>query len=131
MMSFCMLLTFLDIVISSLQKYAMQQAFNTMMGQMSTQSNQFGNAAFSPNSPFPYAPPPASSTSTSPPPVAPQPVTVDVSATKVEETPATDIKDGSEPKKETKKYGILHFLKFSLANNTCLVSIAGTREKVS
>ncbi|KAL3513502.1 hypothetical protein ACH5RR_026219 [Cinchona calisaya] len=77
-----------------------------MMGKMSTQNNQFGNAAFSPSSLFPYAPPPTSSTSTSTP-GGSQPVTVDVPVTKVEETPATDTKDGSEAKKETKKYAFV------------------------
>lgn len=97
----------------------MQQAFKTMMGQMNSQSNQFGNDGFP--LPFPFvpsaasdtasSPPAASATATSPSQVASQPVTVDVSATKVDEPPATDIKDGSEPKKEAKKYGILRFCK--------------------
>lgn len=52
-------------VSSRLQKYAMQQAFKTMMGQMGSQNNQFGNAPFSPGSPFPYQPPPKSGPSTS------------------------------------------------------------------
>lgn len=43
----------------------MQQAFKTMMGQMGSQNNQFGNAPFSPGSPFPYQPPPTSGPSTS------------------------------------------------------------------
>ncbi|XP_076913367.1 protein TIC 40, chloroplastic-like [Bidens hawaiensis] len=42
---------------SYLKKYAMQQAFKTMMGQMDTQNNQFANAGFSPGSPFPFLPP--------------------------------------------------------------------------
>ncbi|KAK9069925.1 hypothetical protein SSX86_010323 [Deinandra increscens subsp. villosa] len=40
-----------------LEKYAMQQAFKTMMGQMDTQNNQFANAGFSPGSPFPFPTP--------------------------------------------------------------------------
>ncbi|KAJ8442865.1 hypothetical protein Cgig2_022231 [Carnegiea gigantea] len=43
-------------VASRVQKYAMQQAFKTMMGQMASQNNQFSNAAFSPGSPFPFPP---------------------------------------------------------------------------
>ncbi|KAL3503891.1 hypothetical protein ACH5RR_033732 [Cinchona calisaya] len=107
-------------VATNLKKYAMQQAFQTLMGQVNTQNNQFGNAAFSSSSPFPYAPPPASSTSpfpyappqasstsTTPPQVSSQPLTVDVSATKVVEPPAMDIKDDPEPKKEPKKYAFV------------------------
>ncbi|XP_071924977.1 protein TIC 40, chloroplastic-like isoform X1 [Coffea arabica] len=102
-------------VATNLKKYAMQQAFKTMMGQMNTQSNQFGNDGFP--FPFPYAssaasatassPPTASATATSPSQVASQPVTVDVSASKVEEPPATDIKDDSEPRKEAKRYAFV------------------------
>ncbi|KAL2925605.1 Protein TIC 40 chloroplastic [Bienertia sinuspersici] len=52
-------------VSSRLQKYAMQQAFKTMMGQMGSQNNQFSSAPFSPGSPFPYPPPPTLGSSTS------------------------------------------------------------------
>lgn len=83
----------------------MQQAFKTVMEQMNTQNNQFANAGFSPNSPFAHASPPAASTSTSPPLAASQATTVDVSATRVEEPPATDIKDDSEYEQQPKKYG--------------------------
>nr|XP_043636336.1 protein TIC 40, chloroplastic [Erigeron canadensis] len=48
---------------SYLKKYAMQQAFKTMMGQMDTQNNQFANAGFSPGSPFPFPTPAASGSS--------------------------------------------------------------------
>ncbi|KAI3802477.1 hypothetical protein L1987_30609 [Smallanthus sonchifolius] len=44
---------------SYLKKYAMQQAFKTMMGQMDTQNNQFANAGFSLGSPFPFPTPAA------------------------------------------------------------------------
>lgn len=97
-------------VASKLKNYAMQQAFRTLAGQMPTQNNQFNNAGFAPNMPFPFPPPPPPSTATSPPPssmVASKPVTVDVSASKVEEPPATDIKDSSEPKQEPKKYAFV------------------------
>ncbi|XP_070052767.1 protein TIC 40, chloroplastic isoform X1 [Nicotiana tomentosiformis] len=88
-------------VASYLKKYAMQQAFKTMMGQMNNNQNSpFSNTAFSPGSPFPFPPPPPMSgaASSSPPPpassasFASQPVTVDVSATKVEEPPAVNVK---------------------------------------
>ncbi|KAE8713381.1 Protein TIC 40 [Hibiscus syriacus] len=63
----------------------MQQAFKTMMGQMNTQNNQFGNAAFPSGSPFPFPTPPSQGPVTSPSPPPPQNrVTVDVPATKVE-----------------------------------------------
>ncbi|THG19419.1 hypothetical protein TEA_029988 [Camellia sinensis var. sinensis] len=103
----------------SILKYAMQQAFKTMMGQMDSQNNQFNNAGFSPGSPFPFPfpPPPNSGPTTSPPfpnfatsgPAAsPSPatsqsvVTVDVPMTKVEVPPPTDVKydqDEEGPKK--------------------------------
>lgn len=99
-------------VASKLKNYAMQQAFKTLLGQMPTQNNQFNNPGFAPNVPFPFPPPPAQSTATSSPPmtsstVASKPVTVDVSASKVEERPATDIKGSSEPKQEPKKYAFV------------------------
>lgn len=84
----------------------MQQAFKTLMGQMNSQNNQFNNAAFSPGSPFPFPSASASGPTTSPYPATSQPsVTVDVPATKVEATSATDVKDETELKKEPKKIG--------------------------
>ncbi|XWS47548.1 hypothetical protein CRYUN_Cryun14cG0161700 [Craigia yunnanensis] len=83
-------------------KYAMQQAFKTMMGQMNAQNNQFGNAAFPSGSPFPFPfpVPPSPGPATSPSPSSSQPgVTVDVPATKVEAAPATD--PSTELKSET------------------------------
>lgn len=103
------------------QKYAMQQAFKTMMGQMDTQNNQFANAGFSPGSPFPFPPPPGSppgspfpfptptsqdSTATSAP-ASQRTVTVDVPPTRTEATPApAEFKDAFESPKEPKKSGI-------------------------
>lgn len=89
----------------------MQQAFKTLMGQMPQGNSQFSNAAFSPGSPFPF---PTSSTSapaaSSPPPRASQPVvTVDVSATKVEASAVTEVRDNTETRKEPmepKRFGI-------------------------
>ncbi|KAJ9147265.1 hypothetical protein P3X46_029442 [Hevea brasiliensis] len=116
-------------VATNLKKYAMQQAFKTMMNQMNTQNNQFTNPAVSPGSPFPFPIPPASGPTSSPsyqtpsasgaatspsyptsspPPVASQStITVDVPETKVEATPVTDAKDESEIKKEPKKYAFV------------------------
>ncbi|CAN4119660.1 unnamed protein product [Withania somnifera] len=104
------------IVFPYFQKYAMQQAFKTMMGQMNSQNSQFTNTAFSPGSPFPFPPPPVSGpASSSPSPAtaptsstpsasfASQPVTVDVSATKVEEPPAANVKSETEAEKRPKK----------------------------
>ncbi|XVF71394.1 hypothetical protein PTKIN_Ptkin12aG0034000 [Pterospermum kingtungense] len=94
-----------DIYLSIVQKYAMQQAFKTMMGQMNTQNNQFGNAAFPSGSPFPFPVPPSPPSpgpATSPSPSSSQPaVTVDVPATKVEAAPVTD--PPIEGKNETEK----------------------------
>ncbi|KAL8232217.1 hypothetical protein R6Q57_001995 [Mikania cordata] len=112
---------------SYLKKYAMQQAFKTMMGQMDTQNNQFANAGFTPGSPFPFpsasrSPPPGSpfpfSTSTAPgssatsaphsaattAPASQCTMTVDVPPTKTEAPPAeVDSKDDFESPKELKK----------------------------
>lgn len=110
---------------SYLKKYAMQQAFKTMMGQMDSQNNQFTNAGFSPGSPFPFPTPPAQGSPpgspfpfpTNPPPgsaassVGPasrRTVTVDVPPTKTESAPApapeptiseVDLESSKEPKK--------------------------------
>ncbi|EXB68023.1 hypothetical protein L484_009630 [Morus notabilis] len=91
-------------------KYAMQQAFKTLMGQMNTQNNQFNNAAFSPGTPFPFPPPSPSPSglASTPRPAAFQPaVTVDVAATTVEATPAADVKDETEQKTEAKKFAFV------------------------
>ncbi|KAI3763094.1 hypothetical protein L1987_53544 [Smallanthus sonchifolius] len=105
---------------SYLKKYAMQQAFKTMMGQMDTQNNQFANTGFSPGSPFPFPPsaapglPPGSpfpfpmptsqgSAATSAP-ASQRTVNVDVPPTKTEATPApTESKDDFESPKEPKQ----------------------------
>ncbi|XVE78643.1 hypothetical protein DITRI_Ditri13aG0163100 [Diplodiscus trichospermus] len=104
----------------------MQQAFKTMMGQMNTQNNQFGNAAFPSGSPFPFSAPssPGPATSPSPAPPSPQPaispspappspgpaVTVDVPPTKVEAStatdPATEVKSETETA-EAKRYAFV------------------------
>lgn len=64
-----------SLYVSLFQKYAMQQAFKTMMGQMDTQNNQSGFSSGSPfpfpttaapgsSSAFPFAPPAAQGSST-------------------------------------------------------------------
>ncbi|XP_059446548.1 protein TIC 40, chloroplastic-like [Corylus avellana] len=91
-------------VAANLKKYAMQQAFKTMMGQMNSQNNQFNDTAFSSGSPFPFSMPSMPAPSTSPPPVTSHSaVTVDVPATNVEAAPTTVVKDESEVKKESKR----------------------------
>ncbi|PSS00152.1 Protein TIC 40 like [Actinidia chinensis var. chinensis] len=109
-----------SLVATNLKKYAMQQAFKTLMGQMDSQNNQFNNAAFSPG-PFSFPPPLASGPAASPPfptsppskpATSPSPatyqsaVTIDTTATatKVEAPPATDVED--EPKRP-KKYAFV------------------------
>ncbi|EOY03908.1 Hydroxyproline-rich glycoprotein family protein isoform 1 [Theobroma cacao] len=96
--------------IASQQKYAMQQAFKTMMGQMNTQNNQFSNAAFPLGSPFPFPAPPSPGPVTSPSPSSQTAVTVDVPATKVEAAPATapatEVKSETETA-EPKKYAFV------------------------
>ncbi|KAL3634715.1 hypothetical protein CASFOL_021769 [Castilleja foliolosa] len=109
------------------KKYAMEQAFKALSKQMNTQNspigNQnspfgtqnspFGNAAFSPGSPFPFPPPASpsppsdsfktSSTST----VASQSVTVDVSATKVDDPPSIPVEEKVKPEKGPKQYAFV------------------------
>ncbi|KAG1370016.1 protein TIC 40, chloroplastic [Cocos nucifera] len=103
-----------SMVATRLKRYAMQQAFNTMMNQAAQQTGQFNNSAFSPGSPFPFPAAPASAPNTSSPSpamtthVASQPVvTVDVPATKVEATPSTEVGNETETKKEPKKYAFV------------------------
>ncbi|KAI8002664.1 hypothetical protein LOK49_LG08G01906 [Camellia lanceoleosa] len=110
-------------VATNLKKYAMQQAFKTMMGQMDSQNNQFNNAGFSPGSPFPFPFPPPSNSgpatsppfpnfATSGPAASPSPatsqsvVTVDVPMTKVEVPPSTDVKYDQD-KEGPKKYAFV------------------------
>ncbi|KAI3972813.1 hypothetical protein MKX01_019471 [Papaver californicum] len=98
---------------SNLKKYAMQQAMNTLTGQMSRGNSPLNNSAFSQESPFPFPfpmpPPPTSGTSATPvasPPSRPR-VTVDVSATNVEAAPHSspaEAKRETEIKKEQQKY---------------------------
>ncbi|KAI3460670.1 hypothetical protein Pfo_017333 [Paulownia fortunei] len=90
-------------------KYAMEQAFKTFTQQMNAQNNPFGNAAFSPGSPFPFPPAtsPASDSSRTSTPVASQPVIVDVPATKVEDPPSISVKDKVEPENGPKKYAFV------------------------
>ncbi|OVA19017.1 Heat shock chaperonin-binding [Macleaya cordata] len=92
-------------------KYAMQQAMNTLMGQMSKGNSPLNNSAFSPGSTYPFAMPPTSTPGASPSPVASQPgVTVDVSATKVEAAPRpppAEVKEDTEIKKEPKRYAFV------------------------
>ncbi|KAI7738912.1 hypothetical protein M8C21_020073 [Ambrosia artemisiifolia] len=108
-------------------KYAMQQAFKTMMGQMDAQNNQSANAGFSPGSPFPFPPPAAPGSSPGSPfpfpmptsqssvatsaPASQRTVNVDVPPTKTETTPApteatsapTEAKDNFESPQEPKR----------------------------
>ncbi|KAI6697051.1 hypothetical protein NL676_017170 [Syzygium grande] len=98
-------------VANYLKKYAMQQAFKAMMGQMNSQNNQFASSPFSSASPSPFtmgsAPRPTPS-----PMATSQPSTVDISATKVEavkaETaPVADVKDEIRKEEEPKRYAFV------------------------
>ncbi|XP_041014713.1 protein TIC 40, chloroplastic-like isoform X3 [Juglans microcarpa x Juglans regia] len=94
-------------VATYLKKYAMQQAFKTLMGQMNSQNNQFNNASFSSGSPFPFPMPSTPGFSTSPTPATSEPaVTVDVPATNVDAAPATVVKEETEVKEESKKLDV-------------------------
>jgi len=82
------------------------------MGQMNSQNNQFGNAAFSPGSPFPFSTPSAAGPTATAQSRAPSAsggsqstITVDIPATKVEAT--TDIKEEVQVQNEPKKIGNL------------------------
>lgn len=97
----------------------MQQAFQTMMGQMNSQNKAFDSSAFSTGSPFhfpmPPAPGPASrassagtqSQATS---ASQSTVTVDIPATKVDAAPATNVKDEVEAENEPKRIGNIQSL---------------------
>ncbi|GMY39130.1 protein TIC 40, chloroplastic-like isoform X2 [Fagus crenata] len=90
-------------VATNLKKYAMQQAFKTLMGQMNSQNNQFNNAAFDSGASFPFPMPSGPVPSTSPAPAASQhAVTVDVPAKNVEAAPAAALKDEKEVKEPKK-----------------------------
>ncbi|XP_074372100.1 protein TIC 40, chloroplastic isoform X2 [Apium graveolens] len=89
-----------------MKKYAMQQAFKTMMGQMDTQNNQFSNqfnSPFTTGSNFPFPVPPPSSPATSPSPVASRNATVDVPVTEVEAPPTTVINEEKESRPKSSK----------------------------
>ncbi|KAK3021517.1 hypothetical protein RJ639_046973 [Escallonia herrerae] len=89
-------------------KYAMQQAFKTLMGQMDSQNNQFSNASFSRSPPFPFPTPQAAGPASSASPAASdRTVTVDVAATNVKAEPNTDVKADKEIEKEPKKYAFV------------------------
>uniref|UniRef100_A0A165XK54 Protein TIC 40, chloroplastic n=1 Tax=Daucus carota subsp. sativus TaxID=79200 RepID=A0A165XK54_DAUCS len=94
-------------VAGRMKKYAMQQAFKTLMGQMDSQnnqfSNQFGNPSFPAGSNFPFPPPQPSSPATSSSPVASRNATVDIPVTKVEAPPTTVVNEDRESKPKSNK----------------------------
>lgn len=94
-------------VAGRVKKYAMQQAFKTMMGQMDAQNNQFSNQfnspSFSTGSNFPFPAPPPSSPATSPSPVASRNATVDVPVSKVEAPPTTVVNEDKESRPKSNK----------------------------
>ncbi|KAG8082087.1 hypothetical protein GUJ93_ZPchr0014g47097 [Zizania palustris] len=104
----CHLLTDFDALLNLLQKYAMQQAFKSMMTQ--APPNTFGS-----NSPFPFAmPPQAAPAAPSSYPysqpkrdTSPQAATVDVSATKVEAIGTSEEVDVAEKPKPSKKFAFV------------------------
>ncbi|KAL0314164.1 UNVERIFIED_CONTAM: tRNA (guanine(37)-N1)-methyltransferase 1 [Sesamum angustifolium] len=78
---------------------------------MNAQNNPFGNAAFSPGSPFPFPPAaaPTSDTSRISTPVTAQAATVDVPATKVEDPPSIPVKENIEPRRNQRNLLLLMF----------------------
>ncbi|KAL0360073.1 UNVERIFIED_CONTAM: protein, chloroplastic [Sesamum radiatum] len=105
-------------------KYAMEQALKTFTQQMNAQNNPFGNAAFSPGSPFPFPPAaaPTSDTSRVSTPVTAQAATVDVPATNVEDPPSIPVKENVEPEKEPKKYAFVDVFPEETFQNTAFES---------
>ncbi|URD78139.1 Proteasome complex subunit Rpn13 ubiquitin receptor, partial [Musa troglodytarum] len=96
-------------------RFALQQAFKTMMGQAAPQGGQFNNPSFGPGSPFPFPATTSSSptaSTTSPARVSTQQsVTLDVPATKVESTSQSEVGDETQledenPKKDDAKSSI-------------------------
>lgn len=89
-------------IVIEFQKYAMQQAFKTMMSQMNSQNSPMSNPSLS-GSPFPIPPTFGTGTTVSPS-VSESAASIDVTATKVEDEPVTNAKIGTE-NKEAKKFG--------------------------
>ncbi|URD78136.1 Proteasome complex subunit Rpn13 ubiquitin receptor, partial [Musa troglodytarum] len=88
-------------------RFALQQAFKTMMGQAAPQGGQFNNPSFGPGSPFPFPATTSSSptaSTTSPARVSTQQsVTLDVPATKVESTSQSEVGDETQLEDENPK----------------------------
>uniref|UniRef100_A0A0A0KR61 Uncharacterized protein n=1 Tax=Cucumis sativus TaxID=3659 RepID=A0A0A0KR61_CUCSA len=83
----------------------MQQAFKTMMSQMNSQNSPMSNPTLSSGSPFPIPPTFATGTTISPS-VSEPAVSIDVTATKVEEEPVTNVKSRTE-NMEAKKFAFV------------------------
>ncbi|KAL9686100.1 hypothetical protein QQ045_023555 [Rhodiola kirilowii] len=93
---------------AKLKNYAMQQAFKSMMGQMDPQNKPFGQAPFPAGSPFPFPTPPVPPPAGMYHPVSSQPaVTVDVSASKVEVAPSSDVTEANKEERETNKFAFV------------------------
>lgn len=83
----------------------MQQAFKTMMSQMNSQNSPMSNPTLSSGSPFPIPPTFATGTTVSPS-VSEPAASIDVTATKVEDEPVSDVKSGTE-NMEAKKFAFV------------------------
>ncbi|KAG6579066.1 Protein TIC 40, chloroplastic, partial [Cucurbita argyrosperma subsp. sororia] len=92
-------------VASYLKKYAMQQAFKTMMSQMNSQNTQMSNSTQPFGSPFAVPPTFATGTAVSPS-VSETAASIDVTATKVEDEPVTNVKSETE-NMEAKKFAFV------------------------
>ncbi|XP_022992988.1 protein TIC 40, chloroplastic-like isoform X1 [Cucurbita maxima] len=92
-------------VASYLKKYAMQQAFKTMMSQMNSQNTPMSNSTQPFGSPFPVPPTFATGTAVSPS-VSETAASIDVTATKVEDEPVTNVKSETE-NMEAKKFAFV------------------------
>ncbi|XP_022141409.1 protein TIC 40, chloroplastic isoform X2 [Momordica charantia] len=92
-------------VASYLKKYAMQQAFKTMMSQMNSQNSPISNPPQSSGPSFPI--PLTFGTGTTAPPSVSEPnASIDVTATKVEDEPVSNVTNGAEIK-ESKKFAFV------------------------
>nr|CAD1836915.1 unnamed protein product [Ananas comosus var. bracteatus] len=102
-----------SMVVTRVKRYAMQQAFKTMMNQAAPQSGQFNNPMFPGGLPFPFpAATQAAPTSVLSPSLQTQntsqpPVTVEVPASRVEAAPSSEVIEETKTTEEAKKFAFV------------------------